>query len=156
MIGRLRHICAEEKVAADDSHLQEVIAVSGGDMRKAVTTLQSAHQFLGANITNDAIREIAGMLPVGRTDSLWAAMRANVFANVETEVDELILDGHPAGLVLHSLHDHIVADAAIADGKKAVMCQAFAKAELALIQGALDRLQLLDVSAKVTRALVAV
>ena len=42
MISRLQHVCDGESVTVTEATLDEVLKVSGGDMRKAITFLQSA------------------------------------------------------------------------------------------------------------------
>jgi DNA polymerase III delta prime subunit len=45
--------------------MDAIIGLSGGDMRKAVTTLQSAHQLYGgaAEISADVLTEVSGKVP---------------------------------------------------------------------------------------------
>ena len=43
IVGRLRDIIAKEKVDCDDAALEALIRLSGGDMRKCLNVLQSAH-----------------------------------------------------------------------------------------------------------------
>ena len=42
MVARLHHVCDAERVTVTEATLDEVLKVSGGDMRKAITFLQSA------------------------------------------------------------------------------------------------------------------
>ena len=40
LLARLNYICQEEGVQIDDGALETLVEVSGGDMRKALTSLQ--------------------------------------------------------------------------------------------------------------------
>jgi hypothetical protein len=55
MLSRLRHISAAEGASCGAEALDKILAISGGDMRKAVTTLQSVHNFYG-----DEVRAASG------------------------------------------------------------------------------------------------
>jgi len=60
--ARLEHIIDKEGVVHEEGVTSGVIEASGGDMRKAITLLQSAHHMQGAEpVTARVIREIAGV-----------------------------------------------------------------------------------------------
>lgn len=54
------------KVKCSTEITDAILMVSNGDMRKAVTTLQSVHQFYGkaGKLSKDNIREISGNVDV--------------------------------------------------------------------------------------------
>ena len=63
MLTRLRSISASEGAVCGDEALDKILTVSGGDMRKAVTTLQSVHNFYGDKADAEAVVEVSGTLP---------------------------------------------------------------------------------------------
>lgn len=54
---------AAEGVELEEGTLNVILTASGGDMRKAVTYLQSAHQLsAGGSVTSDLIIDISGQV----------------------------------------------------------------------------------------------
>lgn len=60
MLGRLEEICREEKVNCNNQSLSALIKWCNGDMRRAITTLQSCARFKndGEEITENDIIEV--------------------------------------------------------------------------------------------------
>lgn len=51
MAGRIEHICNSEGVTLADDHVMPALhSVAGGDLRKAITTLQSAVRLQGTKV----------------------------------------------------------------------------------------------------------
>eukprot|EP00624_Nannochloropsis_granulata_P007811 evm.model.NODE_9677_length_9592_cov_31.903254.1 len=128
-------------------------------MRKAVTTLQSAHQFYGqgATITPDAIREMSGGVPDAVVSGLWEAIRTQSFDNLKAQCEEVDMGGFPTMAVLGRLFDMVMEDEGeegnerVKDSEKAVVAAGVARAEKMIIDGASESLQLLDVCALMMR-----
>lgn len=62
---RLNLICENEEVACDEATLKALVETSGGDMRRAITCLQSCAKLRGKNIPieiNDVL-EVTGVIP---------------------------------------------------------------------------------------------
>ncbi len=57
--------------------------VSGGDLRKAITCLQSAVRLRGSTVEPATILDVAGAVPAGVTTSLLSACRAGTFAGIQ-------------------------------------------------------------------------
>ncbi|VVB74543.1 Replication factor C small subunit [Candidatus Tiddalikarchaeum anstoanum] len=60
VIDFLKKIVVGEKLKADDSVLEEVFNVSGGDLRKAINTLQSA-SVIGTTISKELVYEVSNL-----------------------------------------------------------------------------------------------
>jgi replication factor C subunit 2/4 len=59
---RLKEICEKENVACSDGAIEALLLTSEGDMRKAITTLQSVARFKsGDEVTKNDIYDIAGV-----------------------------------------------------------------------------------------------
>lgn len=63
ILERLKYICKEENVQCDDQCLNALVETSGGDMRRAITCLQSCSRLKGKNIPIDLedVLEITGV-----------------------------------------------------------------------------------------------
>lgn len=60
---RLKYICKEENANCDDDTLNILVETSGGDMRRAITCLQSCAKLKGPNekIDVDSVLEVTGV-----------------------------------------------------------------------------------------------
>lgn len=63
IIERLEYICKEENLTADKYVLTKLVDASGGDLRKAITSLQSVTRLKGKDIeiTVDDVVEVTGV-----------------------------------------------------------------------------------------------
>lgn len=61
MKNRLLEISKAEKFDMKEDVIDELISVSGGDMRRAITLMQSAHQLEPEGITIQTIVDISGV-----------------------------------------------------------------------------------------------
>lgn len=119
--ARLEDIAEKEGVALEEGALDAMIRCSEGDLRKAITFLQSAARLVGAKtvdpdgdeemgtpdkaaVTVKIIEDIAGVIPVTTIDALVKAMRprggAATYEPVSKVVEEMVADGWSAGQVL--------------------------------------------------------
>lgn len=85
-LARLQAICENEKVPHEPGALEALIQISDGDLRKAITFLQSASKLLSAGaipgaddetgnkMTVASVREIGGVLPESLLRRLTKAM----------------------------------------------------------------------------------
>ena len=61
-MGRLEHIAKTEGVLCHQEVISKIVEVSEGDLRKAITFLQSVSRLKGAEeVTQEDIMEIAGV-----------------------------------------------------------------------------------------------
>lgn len=55
MSGRIKYVCEKEGITLKDDHVMTSLQmVAGGDLRKAITTLQSAVRLDGVNVQRQA------------------------------------------------------------------------------------------------------
>jgi replication factor C subunit 2/4 len=148
MLARLRLVCTAEGVEASDDTLNTILQVSGGDMRKAITFLQSASQLYGGAITPENIVEISGVVPGKALDPLMRNVNSaeTTFTTVRGSVQALLALGYSLVGVFDKLVDAVIADASFTSGQKAAMCERIAAAEKRTLDGADEELQLLDVA----------
>jgi len=120
---RLREIAVKEKVPLEDGAIEALIRCSEGDLRKAITFLQSAARLVGTVrkvvdqeddamdvdedskvVTIKTVEEIAGVIPDKTIDSLVKAMQPSsqglIYENVSRVVTEMVADGWSATQVV--------------------------------------------------------
>eukprot|EP00887_Chlorella_sp_A99_P002641 scaffold6.g2641.t1 len=149
---RINHICAAEGVEMGEGALEALSRVSGGDMRKAITTLQSAVRLHGSPVRPEAVMDVAGAVPESAVQGLLAAARSSSFANAVTN---LIADGFPAQEILLQLQAALLADACATDAAKGRILNHLAEADKCLVGGADEFLQLLSAASFAQRVLAA-
>jgi replication factor C subunit 2/4 len=145
MMDRIKYICKEEDINFTPQ-LGEVLAeVSNGDLRKAITFLQSAHSLYGKQTTVDAITEIAGNVPNKTIEGLVKAATSNSFDQLQKAVTSLIASGYPAAQVLSQLFDQVASSKILDNVQKANISEVIAQADKCLQDGADEFLQLMSV-----------
>lgn len=146
----------EEKKEEEKNVISEILDVCHGDMRRAVTTLQSAHLLSGGNnvegggyIKKDAIAEMAGLPPHSVITSLLDILQkpSSKYDIMEKHVTEIMLEGYSAQHIMKGLLTKLmVMDSKdLSEGKKAQIAIKIAEADKNLIDSADETLQLLVV-----------
>jgi replication factor C subunit 2/4 len=125
---------------------EHILDRSCGDMRRAVTLLQSCHTFYGEGQTPN-VDELSGGVPVALIEPLWVAVKANDLTEMGRLIDNLTLEGYSAATCFSELHDIVLRDDAVTDAQKACFFEALAHADKCLADGANDHLQLQTVCA---------
>ena len=149
--ARVTRIAADEGLAVAPAVLDAIMQVSGGDMRKAVTLLQSGFRLYGAELDADAVFDLSGELPPSRLDALLDVIRSNKFSQLKAAVEDLVLDGFSGDKLVIALSDWVVATADISDLQKAFIMRRLALADKALQDGADEYLQMLDLASHTMR-----
>lgn len=131
-LNRLKYIANEEhlnldKLQGEDAVLNEVLRISNGDLRKAITYLQSASKLStslqleddedgdgkAGLITRQSIRETAGVLPDDLIDNLVKTIRSKNEEKLVAVVNDVILSGWSAQQLIDQLHEVLVMDDSI-------------------------------------------
>lgn len=154
---RLRLIAGQEKVELSDAVVDRLTKVSGGDMRKAITFLQSSHRLFGSSgspVQPRHIDDIAGIVPDDKIHQLFGTIKRCNFQELQAFVDDLVCEGYAASVILAQIHDELVKPKQSAadvlgplDGvAKAHIVELLSQSDKALIDGANETLQLLSVA----------
>lgn len=119
--------CAEhEHVTMAPGALDSIMKFSGGDMRRAVTLLQSSSQLRknpSTPVTTAMVVDIGVEVPDNVIEVLWSGIRGNSFDGMRATVEGIIMEGHPLAGVLMMLHDRTVSCAELTDVDKAMICE---------------------------------
>lgn len=146
VVTRLKLIATEEKVEYGDGVLEAVVEISEGDLRKAITLLQSSHRLKGGEeVTLGDIEDIGGVVPVKWINGLVSVCQTDSYEKLDQYVMELMSEGYTTGQVVYQLHDSILSDEYLVDQQKAVICERLAVCDKKLLDGADEYLQLMDV-----------
>ncbi|SJX60251.1 probable RFC2-DNA replication factor C, 41 KD subunit [Sporisorium reilianum f. sp. reilianum] len=173
---RLEMIASAESVSFQDSTvLDTLISTSDGDLRRAITYLQSAsrlHSIAGdekSSVTSESIVEIAGVVPTRVITSLAdavgieayntdddvemeavgaAAKKRDAFDRIRDEVRIITREGYSITQLLVQLHDYVIAHPTLLAKIKAKAALLMAEMDKCLTDGADEELQLLNLCLK--------
>ncbi|ROI15602.1 Replication factor C subunit 4 [Anabarilius grahami] len=124
--------------------IEALVKVSEGDLRKAITYLQSAARLNAEQeITEQIIIEIAGVVPPKVIETLLQTCYRGAFEKLELAVKDLIDQGYAANNVLNQLHDVIIEEK-LSDKQKSVIAEKMGEVDKCLSDGADEYLQLLS------------
>lgn len=142
---RINFICGEEGVELADDALGTLTKIAQGDMRKAITTLQSAFRLKGSPVEKQTLLDVAGTVDDAVVAALLdACVKGEAFAKVAGMVDEAVLAGYPCQELLIKLQDVLINDDRIPNGVKSRCLVRLAMVDRCLSDGADEQLQLLS------------
>ncbi|PHH89032.1 hypothetical protein CDD83_6729 [Cordyceps sp. RAO-2017] len=172
---RLEDIARTEGVSLEDGAVDALITCSEGDLRKAITFLQSAARLVGAGdapgedgggdqmevdgkpVTVKIVEDIAGVIPEPTIGSLVKAMRPKgareTYKSVGKLVEELVADGWSATQVVNQLYQVLTTDESIPDIQKNRIVMVFSEVDKRLVDGADEHLSVLDLSMRISAIL---
>ncbi|KAK8183030.1 P-loop containing nucleoside triphosphate hydrolase protein [Phyllosticta capitalensis] len=174
---RLEEIAKLEGVALEEGAVDALVRTSEGDLRKAITFLQSAARLVGAikspaageddsmdvdsgasstnkkSVTVPIVEEIAGVIPDSTLSALFQAMqraaKGEVYAAVAQAVEDMVADGWSAAQVVNQLYERVLYDERIDDVKKNRITLVFSETDKRLVDGADEHLEILDLCLQV-------
>jgi len=178
---RLNHIAQNEQVNVSPETVDTLIGVSDGDLRRAITYLQSASRLVCSTtppkpVTPRDIQEIAGVIPDAIVSTFLAALGvdsylpaeanpdamdidnlqvkgANGYDGVRNAVRSVIRQGYSVSQMLIQIHDIIVSHPVLSDVQKSRCALIAAEVDKALIDGGDEELQLLEFALRCHKAL---
>ncbi|GAB1311289.1 Subunit of heteropentameric Replication factor C (RF-C) [Madurella fahalii] len=173
---RLEEIAGLEGVGLGDGAVDALIRCSEGDLRKAITFLQSAARLVGAGasasdgdgddkmdeddklVTVKIIEDIAGVIPDDTIQKLVKAMRpraaGETYQAIAKVVEDMVADGWSAGQTMTQLHQAVVYDETIPDLQKNKIVMVFSEIDKRLVDGADEHLSILDLALRISGVMV--
>ncbi|QPH00239.1 Subunit of heteropentameric Replication factor C (RF-C) [Epichloe festucae Fl1] len=169
---RLESIAAAEGVSLEEGALDALIRCSEGDLRKAITFLQSAARLVGASalnkdgdgdeemdvdnkpVTVKIVEDIAGVIPDQTVSELVDAMRprgaGQTYRSVSKIVEDMVADGWSATQVVSQLYQYLTTDETISDVHKNRIVLVFSEIDKRLVDGADEHLSILDLAMRIS------
>ena len=147
LVERLEFIAERENVQIGKPALDLLMGTSEGDLRKAITTLQSASKLKNPSrdeVNAQDVSEVAGVVPQKWIDDLFDVFNKNCYNDLQKCVDDLSCEGFSGSQLFVQIFDKIIGSDALSDRQKSVICEALAVNESRLLDGANEYLQLMD------------
>lgn len=175
--ARIASVCASEGVTMLPGAKEALERVAGGDLRRAITVLQSAVRLKGAEVSAETLEDVSGAVPAAAVEAIFSAARGGAAkgcdgTEMETEtaaeasshsfdalqraVDDAVAEGWPAQGILLGLQAAVVKEAGVSGKAKGAACAALARADRALVDGGDESVQLLAAASGVRDALMGV
>lgn len=160
MLDHLRTIANAENVQVEDQVLKNLVGHCGGDLRKAITTLQSAHRMTGnTKLTDAVVAEVACLIPAQVVDSFDEATSGGAKTNAEVRkvVDNAVYEGYSGAQLLTQYAqrlanpDGMQGVSAMNGLQKAVVALIVAQTEHRLIDGTDEKVQLYDTASRIAK-----
>ncbi|NXP13744.1 RFC4 factor, partial [Thinocorus orbignyianus] len=151
---RLLEVSEKEHVKISSEAVSYLVKVSEGDLRKAITFLQSTTRLMGGKeVTEKTITEIAGVIPKETIEELLAVCRGGSFEKLEALAKNLINEGFAVAQLVNQLHDAVVESGDYSDKQKSAIAEKLAEVDKCLADGADEFLQLVSLCALVMQQL---
>ena len=96
-----------------DDALEALIETSEGDLRRAITTLQSASRLKNPDrpeVQRKDVCEVAGVVPDKWVSGLVDVCAKASFPDVQTYVDKMIAEGFSGAQLMTQLHEKVCVD----------------------------------------------
>lgn len=100
LVDRIKYISEQEGVPFTPEIGETISLIAGGDLRKAITILQSAYTVFGKNLTPAALIEMAGVVPKKVLLQLIENCQSNKFDSLQNTVTDIIAQGYPASQII--------------------------------------------------------
>jgi replication factor C subunit 2/4 len=164
-LARLEHIQKQESINIERDVLEEVLKIASGDLRKAITLLQSAarlhslvdedgdHNLENDQVTIASIREIAGSVPKEVLNSLLENVESKQFENIFKAVEDTVMEGWSAVEIVNQLHDILILNDTYTSAQKNDFSQILFETDARLTNGTDEHIQLLNLMAKISQVL---
>ncbi len=94
ILGQLRSLVDQEKIAADEDALALLAEAGDGSMRDALSILDQAIASCGDRLTADAVRQLVGAAHSGVLEDVMQAVASGSSEEVLRLADKLICEGH--------------------------------------------------------------
>src|SRR5712671_5680200 len=93
IVDALEQICVKENLTAEPGALAVMARAAEGSLRDALSLLEQARAYCGANITDAQVRELLGVVPEEILEELTGAIEAQSAERVLTLVHRLLAEG---------------------------------------------------------------
>lgn len=155
IIERLQFICREEGVNVGDGVYERIVEISDGDMRRAITTLQSCYRLKGGNqtITEKDIFEMSGIIPGVYLDEFLAVCRKGDYSKLEEYVNDISFEAYSIAQLFEQFTDYVINHKDLTNKQKSIVCDKLGEGCFRMQEGGSEYLQVMDLGCVFIQAL---
>lgn len=148
-LSRLELVANSEHIKLETGVAQQVLDISSGDLRKAITYLQSAARLAStgndnACITKEYILQVGGVVSDHIIDEIVAVLSTKNTTNIIDKTRDVILEGFSAQQLLDQLHDKFILNDNTSSLVKNSVSQILFSTDKKLNNGSDEHIQLLN------------
>lgn len=145
MLDKLHEICAAEEVKCEPEAMTLLVEMSGGDMRRAITCLQSCARLkAGEKISESDVFEVTGVVPEHWISGLLDICASKDYQKLEEYIDKMMMEAYSASQILNQVQNKVIKSTDLSDIQKSTICEKIAVCSWRLQDGASEFLQLMD------------
>ncbi|OBA28177.1 replication factor C, subunit RFC4 [Hanseniaspora valbyensis NRRL Y-1626] len=161
-LNRLKYIVEQEhlKINEADKVLEQILENSKGDLRRAITLLQSASKISSVTkeeMNSSLINELTGKVDISIIAEFFNLLRSKNVSQITQFINkELIQKGFSSEIVIQQLHDYIYSDTSNDANLKADDPDAhwlFFETDCKLVNGGNEYIQLLNFALQLSKRL---
>lgn len=154
IIERLEYICREENVQIDNDVFDIIIEISDGDMRRAITTLQSCFRLkVGqGNITKSDIFEMSGLVPSSYLSNFLDVCKKGDYSKLEEYVQDIQYEAYSIAQFFEQFNDFVITNQALTCNQKAAICDKLADCSFRMQDGGSEYLQIMDLGCTIIQS----
>jgi replication factor C subunit 2/4 len=141
---RIMDISTRENVKLYANVAEKLGRVSKGDLRNAITILQTAVSLQKCMVTSNMISEVIDFIPKKTMKNIWSACKAGRFEDVHEAIKHVVLEGYPGQQIIYQLLETILMENNLCDIEFARISAQLGLTDKALIDGSHEYLQLLN------------
>jgi replication factor C subunit 2/4 len=153
MKNKILDICICERIELQVGALQTLCQLSSGDLRKAITLLQSAVQLEGPLVRSNSLSKIAGHVPEEIVKKIWNACYTGRFEEIHQSITEIIASGYSAHQFLSQTFEQMCEEPHTRDLQCARISMHLTIADKALSDGSDDYIQIMSALSSLGRHL---
>ncbi|XP_043267532.1 replication factor C subunit 4 [Venturia canescens] len=154
IIERLEYICKEEDIVTEKPVLMELVEASDGDLRRAITSLQSVTRLKGKGIpiTVNDVLEVSGVVPHNWLERMLQVCESREYNMIEQFIDDFMLEGYAGSHAVEQLNDIIIRSDSFTDKQKTFLGEKLAECSYRLLEGGSEYLQLISLCCAISKA----
>lgn len=177
--ARVAAVCRAEGVSLQPGAKEALERVARGDLRRAITVLQSAVRLRGSEVSAETLEDVSGAVPAAAVEAIFLAAggrgkggkvdgddedgtktekatttSTSSFDALQRAVDDAVAEGWPAQGILLGLQAAVLREPGASGRAKGAACAALARADRALVDGGDESVQLLAAASGVRDALM--
>lgn len=108
----------------EEAVYKTIVDISGGDLRRAITTLQSCQRLKGLDtaITTEDLLEISGVIPDKYLQEFLDVCKSGNYSKLEEFVQNLTYEAYSIGQMLEQFNEFVLSSAELNNQQKSIIC----------------------------------
>lgn len=154
-LERLQYVATQENVKSEEGTLEKILDIAAGDLRKAITLLQSAAKLIDytgtGEVTIKQIEELAGVIPTSILQEMVNKIAAKDLNQLTKYVNEFIKSGWSGVAIVGQLHDYYITNEDYDTTFKNKLSLMLFDTDSKLTNGTNEHIQLLNLLVKISQ-----